>query len=512
MKKKLLGSSILLLVAIIWGIAFIAVDYALLSGWQTFTILTARGLIAGLILLPFAIKDKFWKDKKLVLHCVIAGVFFFLGYGAQTIGQHLTSVVNSAFFTGLYVVFTPFLAVAFFKSKLKKKVLVAAFLSILGIFFLSFLSKGELSLHLGDFLLVLCALFFALQIVWVDRFLRQGVNPLTASSLMLLTMGICSSLCLPFAGETIPVDFKGFSGVLFAALFSSGVCSVCQFIGQKYVKSSNASLILSLETPFACVFSVMLGFDKLNIYSIIGILLMMSSIVVITIEYKKRYDFSKYKFLLIDVDDTLLDFKKAEVNAFRRLIEELGVKYKTEYLEKYSKDNLALWKRFEKCEIEKNIIFEERFKPLFELLDIKDDPVVASYRYLDYLSEESYLITNTFNVLERLSKKYDLYIISNGVATVQYPRIEKANIKQFFKGLFISEEIGFQKPKKEFFDYVSQNIDGFDISKAIVIGDSLTSDIKGAIDYGIDTCWFNPNDLKSDLDITFKIKSLSQIR
>lgn len=512
MKKEAIGISALLLVSIIWGCAFIAVDYALINGWNTFTILTLRGFIAGLLLLPFAINKRFWKDKKLILHSMIAGVFFFLGYAFQTIGQQKTSVVNSAFFTCLYVIFTPFIGLFFGRKEVTKKTLAATFLAIIGIFFMSFVSKGEFVLHFGDVFLILCALFFALQIFWVGHFIDKDADPISASSIMLLVMGICSLILIPISQETLPSSFKGITGVLFAALFSSGVCSILQFYGQKDVNPSKASLIMSLETPFACIFSVILGFDKLNIYSVVGIILMMGSIVLINYHYKKKFDFSKYKALLIDVDDTLLDFKAAEVYAFKKLLNKLDVSYKDEYLEKYSKDNLALWKKYERGEIERKTIFEDRMKPLFEMLNLDADPVKSSYLYLDYLSECAVILNNSNMHLERLSKKYDLYIISNGEPHVQYPRIKSSGIDKYFKGIYVSEEIGAQKPKKEFFDYVFNDIKNININDCCVIGDSLSSDILGAINYGIDSCWYNPNGKESDLNITYIITDLSQIK
>ena len=512
MKKEAIGISVLMLVAIIWGFAFIAVDYALLNGWNTFTILFLRGFIAGLLLLPFAIKKRFWKDKKLITHSIIAGIFFFFGYGFQTLGQQKTSVVNSAFFTCLYVIFTPFIGLFFGRKEVTKKTIGATILAVVGIFFMSFISKGEFKLHFGDIFLILCAIFFALQIFWVGHFLDKDTDPISASSIMLLVMGLCSLILIPFSNETIPSSFKGFTGVLFAALFSSGVCSILQFYGQKYVNPSKSSLIMSLETPFACIFSFMLGFDKLNIYSIIGIIFMMSSIFLINFQYKKKYNFSKYKILLIDIDDTLLDFKAAEVYAFKKLLSSLNVEFKEEYLDKYSKDNLSLWKQYERGEIERKTIFEDRMKPLFKMLKLDADPVKASYLYLEYLSECSTILGNSYQELERLSKKYDLYIISNGEPIVQYPRIKASGIDKFFKGIYVSEEIGYQKPKKEFFDYVFNDIKNIDINDCCVIGDSLSSDILGAINYGIDSCWFNPNNKETELKITYVISDLSQIK
>ena len=144
MKKEHLGIISLFAVALIWGIAFISVDYALVNGWKTFTLLAIRGILSGLLLFPFASKEKIWKNKKLLINCVIAGAFFFLGYALQTLGQEASSVVNTAFFTCLYVVFTPFLALMFGKKEVNLKTFIAAFTAILGIFFLKYLGKISL--------------------------------------------------------------------------------------------------------------------------------------------------------------------------------------------------------------------------------------------------------------------------------------------------------------------------------------------------------------------------------
>ena len=259
LKKEHLGLIALFVVSLIWGVAFIAVDYALASGWKTFTILAIRGILSGLILLPFAIKDKIYKHKKLLLHCVIAGIFFFLGYSKQTLGQEASSVVNTAFFTCLYVVFTPFLALFFGKKEVGIKTFVAAFIAILGIYFLSVLSKGGgFSFHIGDILLILCAIFFALQIIWAGHFIKDDVSPISSSSVMLLTMGILSLIAIPISNESLPTNITGVTGILFAALFSSGLCSILQLFGQRHVPSSNASIIMSLETPIACICEVII--------------------------------------------------------------------------------------------------------------------------------------------------------------------------------------------------------------------------------------------------------------
>ena len=193
MKQKYIATISLFIVSLIWGVAFIAVDYALASGWNTFTILAVRGLLSGALLLPFALKDKIFKNKKLLINCIIAGAFFFLGYATQTLGQQASSVVNTAFFTCLYVVFTPFLALLFGKKEVTIKTFIAATVAIVGIYFLSVLgNESKFEFHIGDILLILCAIFFALQIIWAGHFIKNTASPLSTSSVMLLTMGVLS--------------------------------------------------------------------------------------------------------------------------------------------------------------------------------------------------------------------------------------------------------------------------------------------------------------------------------
>jgi 2-haloacid dehalogenase len=239
---------------------------------------------------------------------------------------------------------------------------------------------------------------------------------------------------------------------------------------------------------------------------------MFISVVLVEVNFKRKINFKKYKYLLFDIDDTILDFQKAEYNAFLMLLNDYNIEFKEEYYEVYRKENHRLWKEYELGNIKRHEIFDNRMIPLFNYLKINDDPKKASYRFLEYLSKGAYLIGNSYKVLERLSKKYKLYIISNGEPSVQYPRIKEVGIDKFFSKIFISEEIGYSKPNKEFFTYIENNILGFNKEEAIVIGDSLTSDIKGAINYGIDCCWFNPNDKETDLNIKYIIASLDEIR
>lgn len=511
MKKSIIANLGLLVIAIIWGFAFVAVDYALANGWQTFTILALRGLIASLLLLPFAIKNRFWKHKKMILHAAIAGIFFFFGYAMQTIGQAASNVVNAAFYSCLYVVFTPFIAVFFGKHDVKGKTYLSAILAILGIFILNYFGKDvEFSFQNGDLYLIFCAIMFALQIIWIDRFIDKDEDPLSASFVMLLTMGLLSLLAFSISEETLPASFKGFEGVLFAAIFSSGICSILQLICQKYTTASKTSLILSLETAFACVFAWFSG-EEFNWFSLLGLLIMMSAIIISNIRLKKKVDLSNYRFLLFDVDDTLLDFQKAEKFAFKKMLTHYHIKYQSHYLTEYKNENKRLWMLYEKGEIARKTIFDDRLKPLVSKYHFPIDPKEASYLYLDYLALGAFILGNSKQELARLSQKYELYVVSNGEPSVQYPRLEKTKLKGYFKKIYVSEEVGYQKPSKEFFDFVANDIPNFDKAKAIIIGDSLTSDIKGGINYQIKTCWFNPQGKKTDLKVDYIIKDLSEL-
>ena len=208
-------------------------------------------------------------------------------------GQQKSSVVNSAFFTCLYVVFTPFIALLFGKKEVTFKTFIAAFVAIVGIYFLSVLSEGGVfTFHVGDILLIFCAIAFALQIIWAGHFVKGDFSPLATSSVMLLSMGILSLIAIPISGESLPPSFIGITGVLFAALFSSGVCSILQLFGQRHVPSSNASIIMSLESVFAVIFCWILPpyvpEDIMSFKEIFGCLLIFAAITYIQLPQRKK--------------------------------------------------------------------------------------------------------------------------------------------------------------------------------------------------------------------------------
>ena len=219
------------------------------------------------------------------------------------------------------------------------------------------------------------------------------------------------------------------------------------------------------------------------------------------------------KYVLFDVDDTLLDFGKAEAAAIRKTFERIGIHVTDELIRRYSEINAQQWSRFEKGEITREKLLTERFDILFSELGINvpSEMAQASYEYL--LGIGHYFVDGAEELLEALKYKYELYIVSNGNASVQDRRLKSAGIIPYFKDIFISERVGFNKPSAEFFEACFERIPGFEKDKAVIVGDRLSSDILGGINAGVKTCWFNPRGDAPDPDIPadYEIKHLSEL-
>lgn len=218
------------------------------------------------------------------------------------------------------------------------------------------------------------------------------------------------------------------------------------------------------------------------------------------------------KFVFIDLDDTILDFKEAEKEALVKMLKTFDIKPNDYIVKRYSYYNLTQWKRLERGEITRQQVKINRYKLLFDELGIDISPESATAVYEENLSHGCFFINGSVNMLMELYKSYDLYIVSNGTKRVQEGRLGDSGIKKYFKDIFISEDIGFNKPDRNFFERCFERIKNFDINKAVIIGDSLTSDIKGGINAGIKTIWFNPGGEKNNDEIKpdYEISDLSQ--
>ncbi len=221
----------------------------------------------------------------------------------------------------------------------------------------------------------------------------------------------------------------------------------------------------------------------------------------------------KYKWLLFDADNTLLDYNKSEKKAFAESCNYYNILVTPILTERYQQINKYLWSEFEKGNITSKKLRIRRFRFLFEDFNIKIKPKDFSNRYLDKLSRTSFLIDGALEILNSLKEKTELAIITNGIKFVQNGRLKASKLDSYFKEIIISEDVGTAKPDKIFFDYTLNKINFTTKNEILIIGDSLSSDIKGGINAGIDTCWFNPNQNGNITSIkpTYEINNLNDI-
>ena len=220
-----------------------------------------------------------------------------------------------------------------------------------------------------------------------------------------------------------------------------------------------------------------------------------------------------FEFLFLDLDDTILDFQKAEHIALSKTLKEFGLEPTERVLKRYNLINKAHWEALERKELTREQVLVGRFQVLFEEMGIAAEPVAIARAYEDNLSIGHWFLPGAEEAVEALSKKYKLYLASNGTAKVQAGRLKSANISRFFEEVFVSQELGANKPSLEYFEKCFARIPGFEKSKAIIVGDSLTSDILGGQNAGIATCWVNPHHKagREDIRVDYEIEALSQL-
>ncbi|WP_068780599.1 YjjG family noncanonical pyrimidine nucleotidase [Paenibacillus sp. GM2] len=220
-----------------------------------------------------------------------------------------------------------------------------------------------------------------------------------------------------------------------------------------------------------------------------------------------------YRTLLFDVDDTLLDFKAAERLALRLLFEEQQMELTEEIEAHYEHVNQGLWRAFEEGRIDRHEVVNTRFALLLKEYGHEVDGVLLEQRYRSYLEQGHQLIDGALELISALQGGYDLHIVTNGVSKTQDRRLRDSGLHPMFTNIFVSEDTGYQKPMKEFFDYVFARIPDFNPQRALIIGDSLSSDIKGGQLAGMDTCWYNPIGKENNTDIvpTYEIRTLQEL-
>ena len=219
-------------------------------------------------------------------------------------------------------------------------------------------------------------------------------------------------------------------------------------------------------------------------------------------------------FLFLDADDTLLDFSWAEDQAIHRTYRQLGAEMTDEMYARYHAVNQGYWQTYERGEITREALLVARHRQMFEEYGLDCDPALCENLYRKNLGIGHHFIPHAMEILEYLKPRCRLFLASNGVAETQYSRLESAGIGPYFERLFISEEAGDYKPNRAYFDYCFARIPGFRPEEAAIVGDSLTSDILGGINAGIQPIWFNPKHKPGRPDIRpdFEIHDLLELK
>ncbi|WED55490.1 YjjG family noncanonical pyrimidine nucleotidase [Exiguobacterium profundum] len=220
----------------------------------------------------------------------------------------------------------------------------------------------------------------------------------------------------------------------------------------------------------------------------------------------------RYEAILFDIDDTLLDFKQSEHVALEQLLASFNVRMTDEVKSRYVDINSGLWRAFERGEVDREEVLIGRHTKLFDSLGLTVDGPQVEQQYRDYLHAGVHMIEGALEIVQTLSAHYPLYIVTNGVTETQFKRLESSGLLPYFQDIFVSDATGSQKPMKPFFDYVFDRIPNVEPEKGLIIGDSVTADIAGGRMYGLDTCWFNPNEVAATIESTYEIRHLNELK
>jgi putative hydrolase of the HAD superfamily len=211
-----------------------------------------------------------------------------------------------------------------------------------------------------------------------------------------------------------------------------------------------------------------------------------------------------YELLIFDADGTLFDFAKAEKYAFFKSAENAGRNFSNEEYGIYCRLNKGIWKEMELGEIDQETLKAERFRRFFAEVGIDEDAVGFSKKYLYNLSTAGFLFEGAEELLKQLKGRYRMVLLTNGLTSVQETRLGKSPVRSYFEELVISESVGISKPDPRIFEHTFDKIGYEKKDKTLMIGDSLTSDIKGGLNFGVDTCWYNAEMKENEKNIVPK--------
>lgn len=223
-----------------------------------------------------------------------------------------------------------------------------------------------------------------------------------------------------------------------------------------------------------------------------------------------------YKYLLWDIDGTVLNFLASEAYAIRVLFQKYNIgECSDDMLKQYSKINAKYWKMLERGERAKPEILVGRFREFFDIIGVEDTSIAENFNrdYQITLGDHIEFVDNAKDILLSQKGKYILAAVTNGTKVAQEKKLRLSGLDEIFDAIFISENVGAEKPNKDFFDYIFEKLNIIDKNEVLIIGDSLTSDMKGGLLAGIDTCWFNPSHHPNTLgmSVSYEIDDLSKI-
>ena len=218
------------------------------------------------------------------------------------------------------------------------------------------------------------------------------------------------------------------------------------------------------------------------------------------------------EFLFLDLDDTILDFHRAEREAISKTFRGFGLEPTEQVLREYHEINIMHWQMLERGELSREQVLVNRFGTLFARKGIQADAELCARTYESNLGTFHYFLPGAEEAVKNLHQKYRLFLASNGTASVQDSRLTGAGLYPYFEQVFISEELGYNKPSREYFEACYGRIPNFDPEKAIMVGDSLTSDIQGGKNGDMKTVWVNPFHRPcGEIHPDFEIESITQL-
>jgi len=282
--KELKADLLLLSVAIAWGVTFLMVQDAI-NTTPVYSFLFFRFSLATIIM--FFISYKFFKkiNLKTVFYGIILGIFLFSAFATQTFGLTYTQSSIVAFITGLNVIFVPFLTFLFFKDKIKSNVLIATFIAVIGLYLLTM--SGSLSFEKGEFLTLICAVLFALQIIFTGKFSKE-VNVFLLVLFQLITVSILSlifSLFLDNVTFNIPYDFAFFKAAIITAIFATVYAFLIQTYMQQFTTATKTAIIFTMEPVSAAIFAYLTANEILTITQFFGAILIILATLVAEIKF-----------------------------------------------------------------------------------------------------------------------------------------------------------------------------------------------------------------------------------